>query len=149
MMHVGDRFHAMHVLLFCPVNPTKVGVGRISTRVEKSADSESEQVMAHTPGPWHVSPDGHVDNVGVYADNPTYPLRATDGEEIADFVGEVSQNLHIATVHHSTDNARLIASAPDFLKAAKDLIAYHEQAQDMPYATWLDPLRDIIARVGR
>lgn len=70
--------------------------------------------MKHTPGPWRVGPSNDVQ--GRYADSSQIwvPHGAVSHCVVA------SVNYHLS---QSEANARLIAAAPDLLKAAKEVLA--------------------------
>ncbi len=78
--------------------------------------------MSHTPGPWDVSPLGRR-NDGSYA-----VMSALGDDRFAVAYVNVTKpqrrgQAHLAIDHASSDNARLIAAAPDLLEALKRLFA--------------------------
>ena len=73
---------------------------------------------SHTPAPWTVGPHQRIISSG-------WSIRISDGSAIAYVLGEKNPELQA--------NARLIAAAPDILKALEDvLMVFSEEYPDSP-----------------
>lgn len=66
----------------------------------------------HTPGPWAVDADAYP--IFIYSESETWPLIDELGNE------EGCKGAFIANAGDNKANARLIAAAPDLLKALKE-----------------------------
>lgn len=75
----------------------------------------ADVLSTHTPGPWNVEPavPGEASGVHVFAANPAGCSEDGDLVTIADFI-------------ENDANARLIAAAPDLLKACRVLLAIYD-----------------------
>lgn len=69
---------------------------------------------SHTPGPWHLSPDGRGIYQGRSGDTDVY-------------VAEIFPNYGL-TIEEANANARLIAAAPELLAALR-ILTEHAQEQ--------------------
>jgi hypothetical protein len=68
----------------------------------------------HTPGPWR-----YTERRDPYSGSPTYSILAGDYVWLADVLA--------AATHEGTDNARLIAAAPELLSALIGMLDMFEQ----------------------
>lgn len=88
--------------------------------------ADGKTVTAWTPGPWVIgrNADGgpHIGTgrrFGPYGENVAIVTRPGPAERMA------------GAVDHSANNARLIAAAPDLYEALKDVLSWHDFADDM------------------
>jgi hypothetical protein len=108
----------------------------MSNSTERKTDTAAESVAAasasHTPGPWFANETPHSSNQ----------------DWVVLYIGANGHSKRVCAVYSDKDeaDARLIAAAPDLLKALASALADHHNADDCDADCWSHKARAAIKR---